>query len=217
VLPDVASNLAGALEPFAPEAGGAQDAVSRALLPALEALNAGARRTNVGAVDRAAADVRNAIELSQQELARAQDTFMRRDPLVAAKYYARAAADSLARAPVDLKVALARQASVTLALSRAWDSSVHHAAAQRLQILPSFQQVYAGPSTAGDHAPTVASPASPNFAATRDWGRLTPRQADEAGSPMPAPDPPGYEEPLRLYFEAIGKMQQRQQQPEDAK
>ena len=44
---------------------------------------------------------------------------------MAAKWFARAAADSLAHHPNDLHTAMSHQANVSLALSRAWDDSVH--------------------------------------------------------------------------------------------
>ena len=49
---------------------------------------------------------------------------------------------------------------------------------------------------------------SPNVV-SRDWNRLHPRDADDMTSTLSDPDPPGFEEPLRLYFEALGKAQDK--------
>jgi hypothetical protein len=209
VAPQVAADLAARLDPFAPEASAAREVVAKPLSAALTALAAAAKGNDAGAVARATADARHAMELAQKELAGAQESFTERDPLIAAKWFARAAADSLAKGTPDVRTALAHQSNASAALSRAWDRSIHHAAALRLSILPSLQSVYAPPPAPGERDTTSLSPLAPAYAALRDWGKLRPREGDDLAAPLHEATPPGYEEPLRLYFEAIGKAQEK--------
>lgn len=197
------------LDPFVPDDAGAREVIRQLMLPALGTLENASGRGDVAAVDRAASDVRQAIEAAQRELAVAQDHIMQRDPLTAARWYASAAADSLSQVPADLKTAVAHQANVTVALSRAWDRSIHRAAAQRMALIPSMQSVYGPPAPAVQQTPTVSAPSPANFTAARQWGGLHVGQADALNGPFSNPDPPGYEESLRLYFEAIEKAQQQ--------
>jgi hypothetical protein len=208
ITAEVAVDLMDRLKPFAPEAAGAHDLIGQSLLPALQSLDDAAANDDDAGLEHAAADVRAAIELTQKELSRAQDSFVQRDPLVAAKWFARAAADSLARGPAENKTSQIHQSNTSAALSHAWDRSIHRASEQRLALLPSLQNVYGPVPAAGDRPPTIAAPSSPSFSASRDWGRLRTRDHDELDTSMPNPDPPGYEEPLRLYFEALERSQQ---------
>lgn len=207
VAPKVAMELADRLDPFAPEATAARDIVAGQMAQALKSLADSASGNDSNAVAQAAGDARRAIDAAQKELARAQDIFAQRDPLVAAKWFSRAAADALAVHPTDLRTALKHQASTALALARAWDRSIHQASALRLSMLPSLQNVY-GP-LAPESPSAVTSAYSPNLTSPRDWGTLHAREGDDVNAGLREPDPPGYEEPLRLYFEAIGKAQEQ--------
>jgi hypothetical protein len=111
VLPAAAEALAERLGPFAPETAGARDAVSQQLVPALREFEQSALRKDddaASAADRAASSARTAIDIAQSQLALAQSAFTERDPLVAAKWFAHAAADSLAQSPPDVKAAQQR-------------------------------------------------------------------------------------------------------------
>jgi hypothetical protein len=46
------------------------------------------------------------------------------------------------------------------------------------------------------------------FSAAREWGRLRAAEGPELHSSLHDTDPPGFEEALRLYFEALGKAQE---------
>jgi hypothetical protein len=204
LAPDTADAMAERLAPFAPETDAARAAILTQLEPALETLETAVQGGDSGFVDRSATDVRRAVEACQRELALAQDALVERDPLVAAKWYARAAANSLSMMPPDLGSARAHQASASAALSRAWDQSIHRAATERLSAIPSMAAVLGLP------APTAAGSGSQQgsrFAAAREWGRLRPQDAPDLNAAMHDADPPGYEESLKLYFEALGKAQ----------
>jgi hypothetical protein len=181
------------------------------LAPAVQALR---EATEMGAAERAAADARQAVEAAQRELAAAQELLVERDPLVAARAFARAATDALSRKPPDLKSAQGLQRNTTAALSRAWDQSIHQAAARRLAGVPSLRPLFAaGPLPHADPLSPAAGgarPASPPFfgppgPTAREWWRLRPREGELLGPTLRESDPVGYEAALRAYFEALGK------------
>jgi hypothetical protein len=156
------------------------------------------------AAERSAAAARSAIEAAQSQLALAQTAFTERDPLVAARWFARAAADSLSQSPPDVKAAQQRQLDATAALAKAWDQTIHDAAALRMGLLPSMQPLYAAPALPPPGSSDGA--AAPTMAAAREWSRLRPRDTDTAVSaPLREADPPGYEDALKKYFESLGK------------
>jgi hypothetical protein len=207
----VAEALAARLEPFEPESVAARRVLAGELAGALRELELASLRNDSGAVDRAAAAARQAIDAAQRELAAAQDEFTSRDPLVAAKWFARAAADSLTRSPPDFQSAYRRQMDTSQALSRAWDRTVHEAAAQRLSLVPSMQSLFgvavpapvlAAGKRGGEQ--NVTGPVS-EMASVREWGRLRTREVEELNAPLREVDAPGYEKALQLYFESLGK------------
>jgi hypothetical protein len=207
LMPGAAGALADRLEPFAPESSAARAALSEELVPALATLQQALSSDDSAAADRAASEARRAIESAQRRLAFVQDTLVKRDPLLAAKWFARAAAESLALRPPDVGRARARQADASAALSRAWDQSIHRAASARLAALPSLASIV-GPPAPVVKLPGQPVPSAANFPAAREWGRLRAAEGPELHSPLHDTDPPGFEEALRLYFEALGKAQE---------
>jgi hypothetical protein len=235
VSPTRAQQLASSLEPFAPETDAAGDIVAHDLLPALQRLEDAAVGGNIAGVARAADEARQSIESAQRELAHAQEQLTARDPLVAAKWFARAAAGSLAQSPPDMRAAQSRQRDVSDALALAWDRTVHEAAALRMAALPAMQSVYGNPlPTSAAPGPTAAAASSSSTTgnpvvgpaqrttetssgesmAAPDWVRLRPRDLPSASAGVPAdPNPQGFEEPLRLYFQALAKLQSQLASP----
>jgi hypothetical protein len=212
VVPASAEALAAALAQFEPESTSAREIVARQLVPALQVFDQAAKSGDVGAAERAAAEARASIVSAQAELARAQQLFTERDPLVAAKWFARAAADSLSRNPPDLTAAQRRQLDASLALSRAWDRTIHQAAAQRLALVPSMQSLFGipvAPPTRGTPRGPDKAPAPADLASVREWGRLRPRDMDELSTPMRESEPAGYETALQLYFQRLGQVQEK--------
>jgi hypothetical protein len=210
VIPAAAEALARRLEPFEPESAGAREVVGRQLALALQEFDQAAAKGDAPGADRPAAAAREAIDAAQKELARAQDVFTERDPLIAAKWFARAAADSLTRSPPDFQSAYRRQMDTSQALSRAWDRTVHEAAAQRLSIVPSMQSLYGvpmpAPILAGKRGAEAKGAASvSDLAAIREWGRLRTREVEELNAPLRETEAPGYEKALQLYFESLSK------------
>jgi hypothetical protein len=211
VVPASAESLATALAQFEPESTAAREIVARQLVPALQGFEQVAKSGDAAAAERAAADARSAIVSAQAELARAQQLFTERDPLVAAKWFARAAADSLSRNPPDLTAAQRRQLEASLALSRAWDRTIHQAAAQRLALVPSMQSLFGvpvAPATRGGPGGTGTAPApATDLASVREWGRLRPREMEDLTAPVRESEPVGYEKALQLYFQRLGQVQ----------
>ena len=204
VSPRTAQAMAERLEPFAPETDAARASLMAQLSPALDALRTALRGDDVGAADRRADDARRAMEACQRDLAVAQDLLVRRDPLVAAKWYAKAAAESLSMVPPDVGHARSHQVNASMALSRAWDQSIHKAASERLASLQSLWSVLnPPPAVPAGQSPQQASP----FVAAREWGRMRPQDGPDMNTSMHEADPPGFEASLKLYFEALGKAQ----------
>jgi hypothetical protein len=205
ISPKAAQTLAERLDPFAPETDGARASLLGQLAPAFEALDRALRGDDATAAERAADEARRAMEACQRDLAATQDLLMRRDPLVAARWFAKAAAESLSMVPPDVGHARSHQANASVALSRAWDQSIHKAAAERLSSLPSLSAVLgvppAGPAGQGNQQGS-------RFAAAREWGRMRPQEGPDLNTSMHDADPPGFEASLKLYFEALGKAQE---------
>ena len=203
VAPSVGRATAERLSAFGPDTDSAREAIEGELSAALSSLQEALRADDAMAVDRAAADSRQAVELCQRELAAVQDALVSHDPLVAAKWFARAAAQSLALRPPDVAQARHHQANVSAALSRAWDQSIHRAAAERLAALPSMAAIL-GPPSPFSGGVAGAAQTSGKFPAAREWSRLRPQDGDTLAPAVHANDPPGYEESLKLYFEGLG-------------
>jgi hypothetical protein len=199
--PARAAAWADELGAYAPESTSACNAIQTQLVAALTDLGRLMHGNDTAMLSRAASAVRAAVESVQRELAAAQDALTAHDPLVAAKSFAGAAADSLAQSPPDVSGALRQQVRATGALARAWDQSIHDAAAHRLSILPSMQPVY------GTGAPANAARWGSGPAVAGGWGHLESRQTESLDYTGHDSDPTGYEEPLRIYFQALGKAQ----------
>jgi hypothetical protein len=198
----VARELGDRLSPYAPETDAARDVIENRLIPALNSLDDAMLGDDADAADRAAADTREAIAATQRELGAARDLLIKRDPLAAARWFARAAAASLSISPPDVSRAKRNQAGVFESLSKAWGASIHRAATERLAVVPSLSGVLGPPSpnSRGGQGGQSSNP----FANAQEWGRLR----DETSALDPAlrdAEPPGYEQPLKLYFEALGR------------
>ena len=211
VVPAAAEALASRLAAFEPESAPARRVIGRELAAALQDFERAGVAGDTSAADRAAAAARQAIDAAQRELAAAQDEFTSRDPLVAARWFARAAADSLTRSPPDFQSAYRRQVDTSQALSRAWDRTVHEAAAQRLPLVPSLQSLYGvaipAPVLAGGKrgGESKVGGAVSDMAAVREWGRLRTREVEELNASLRETEAPGFEKALQLYFETLSR------------
>lgn len=212
VIPAATEALAARLAPFEPESAPARRLLSRELSAALGDFERASLNNDPPAADRAAAAARSAIDATQRELGGARDELVARDPLVAAKWFARAAADSLTRSPPDFQSAYRRQMDTSQALSRAWERAVHEAAAQRLSLVPSMQSLYGvaipAPVLADGRRGKEARVTGPvsDMASVREWGRLRTREVEELNAPLRETEAPGYEKALQLYFESLSKI-----------
>jgi hypothetical protein len=210
VSPATSRQMAQALAPFAPEASAAEAVISDQLLAALTEFQRAMRGRDVNGGVGAASSARDAIGVAEQALADAQNALAERDPLVTASSSARAAVASLRRSPPDFSTAVRHQTQVTLSLSRAWDQSIHGAAAQRLAAVPGLQPLFAiGAGPAAEGVGDGGAPLAEQVAHGRQWGRFQGQGSDSSVGSAAGGNaaPPGFEDALRLYFEALGKAQ----------
>jgi hypothetical protein len=198
VMPSAGEAIASSLEPYAPDLSAVADATRLRLVPTLRDLHEACVSGDAATTARTAGDVRQAIDAAQRQLAQAQDALTDRDPLVAARWFARAAAEALNHRPPDLQGAAKHQHNAATALSRAWDQSIHQAAARRLAGLPSLRAIFTespDKSVSSAHGSSAAKsriPASANG-------------IDSFGAVLHDADPPAYEAALKVYFDAISK------------
>ena len=213
VLPSLAgaaASLASGLAQFEPETAAPRGVVDGRLVPALKEFEQACLKGDTAAAERLAAAARDAVDGAHRELARVQEDITARDPLVAARWFARAAADSLSRSPPDVRGAYRRQMDASEALGRAWDRTVHEAAAQRLSVLPSMQGLF----RASLPPPLASRPKAPgeqpgggvsDIASVREWGRLRTREVEDLNTSLRESEAPGYERALQLYFESLNR------------
>lgn len=195
-----AEALATELRPLEPEAASARSALATRLQPALAGLAVELRE---GRGESAARSLREALEASQLALGEARQRILERDPLLAARWYAEAAAAALEARPPDLRTARQFQADTLQSLGRAWQDNLRHATARRLELSPAFR-----PILRSDAAETVRSSRLSGLApAAREWGSLPQRLPDAVSGSARESDSPAFQEPLKHYFDALNKAQ----------
>jgi hypothetical protein len=212
VLPKVAEMLSARLAPFRPATAISVREIDVHLTPALRALEQSVGRADAVELERASDATRLAVERVQAALQAAQQELIERDPLVAARWFARAATRSLTERPPDLLSAERQQRVASAALARAWDRSIRQSAGERLAGVPSMAPVFnlfpididGGGTVPGQS--TLTSRLGSLAPGIRQWGSLRPREASDTTSGRHDVDVSGYEEPVRLYFEALGKI-----------
>ncbi len=197
----LAQEYSGKLRPFAPETAEAARALDERLYPALAAVEQSLRGGEIS--DRTFDSARQAIADVRNRLREALALLIDQDPLVAAKHFARAAAENLQRTPADLAQAQDRQQDARAALSVAWDQSIHQAAAGRMALTPSLAAISNAEPIVSSGA--LGAPSAPIAAPQLQWNRLRVRQGPAVNSSLRGEDPPGYQEPLKLYFQALGR------------
>jgi hypothetical protein len=205
------------LRPFAPDTAAARDALGDSLKDALadlrDVLSHSADTGDRAGVEPAAQRVRDAVAAAQDALRDAQNKVIERDPLVSARWFARAAADALDTAPPDKRAAVTHQKKTLEALSKAAVEALRRSRTARLTQVPAYGPLYLPQSpgawsTADDQGQTAPGDrliqALPG---AREWGRLRERfgAADAIDAPTGESEPPGYGDALRLYFEVLGR------------
>ena len=207
VHPDVAESLSASLSTFAPETADAVEAIEQQLAPSLRQMDQAAGAQDVPGVDRAAASARQAIEQVQKSLRAAQDRVNERDPILAAKWFAQQAVAALSRQPPNPKGARQHQQKVSQSLAKAQDRSLQKAKGGRLAQTPLFSPLYrfdlwgqgAGVADGSLERPAGGAPVR------GQWGKLRQHEPSELNTSARDADPPGYQEALKAYFEALGK------------
>jgi hypothetical protein len=179
---NAASGIAVDLNRFNPETSPAVQAIEQNLIPALRQFSKAVGDQRPADVAQAAGATRAAIAQAQEALTRTQQKFAEQDPLVAARWFAEAAAAALSRTPPDLSAARQQQSNAAHALENAWTAAIRKAALQRL----------AGSATISS---PLSSPTAPP-----GWQPLTP-----SAEPPRDSEPAGYADALRAYFQTLSQ------------
>jgi uncharacterized protein YciI len=210
VSPDVTDDISRKLAPLTPEAQAAKDAIDQQLTPSLRELQQAIGAGDAPAIDRSVTAARQSLGIVQDQLRQAQDALVEQDPLVAARWFAQAAAQDLSAQNADLKAAGSEQRNISMALSRAWDQSVQQASLGRLAQIPSMQSIISlypddfDNLDGGVRGATGAAPAA--LPVNPQWGKLRAQQTPALNAAAHDTDPAGYEDSLRAYFQALNKM-----------
>jgi hypothetical protein len=216
----LADELIDTLRPFAPDTSGAVSAVEDQLRGALvdlqQTLFKSAETGDRAGVETAAQQARDALALVQDALREAQGKVIERDPLVSARWFARAAADALSAAPPNKRSAAAHQKKTLEALSRAALDALRRSKNARLSQVPGYAPFYV-PSLPGAWADGDGHPPTDRLFQTipglREWGRLRERMGESLDAPVRESEPAGYSETLRLYFEVLGREDAKPREP----
>jgi hypothetical protein len=203
-----AERLARDLRSFRPEADNAISTLVGQLEPSLQGLQKAMHSADKEAVDRSAAAVRSAIEAVQLRLREAQSGIIESDPLVSARWFAEAAAQSLAQQPPDVSKARGHQQTVSVALGRAWQGAVHDAANVRLSLTPGYRPLLNTPASPSSVVRSAGSLIE-MLPGLHQWDFLRPQHPEALSAPAGQFDPAGYQDALRVYFEFLGKSQQQ--------
>jgi hypothetical protein len=207
VQPQAAAAMAVSLAPFTPETAEAVQSIGSRLAPALMSLDRAVQSRDESAADRAIADARKAIERVQNDLNEAQDHLMDRDPLASAKAFAESASRSLSRHEPDMSAAEHSQSTAAEAMQRASDQAIHQAARARLSQLPAMGAVLLPMGASrGQSQGSAQGDGSGRIPLLRNWGRLQARTPDQINIAPTESAPPGYQDALKAYFEALGKV-----------
>ncbi len=216
----LADELVEILRPFAPDTSGAVSAIEEPLRGALsdlqQTLAQSAQTGDRAGVETAAQQARDALAQVQDALRDAQGKVIERDPLVSARWFARAAADALAAAPPNKRSAAAHQKRTLEALSKAALDALRRSKNARLSQVPGYAPFYL-PPLAGAWADGEGRASSDRLLQTipglREWGRLRERMSDSLDAPVRESEPAGYSESLRLYFEVLGREDAKPRDP----
>jgi hypothetical protein len=216
----LADDLVDSLRQFAPDTTGAVTAVDEDLRGTLsdlqDILSKSAESRDRAGIEAAAQQVRDALAEVQEALRDAQGKVIERDPLVSARWFARAAADALSAAPPNKRSAAAHQKKTLEALSKAAVEALRRSKNARLSQAPGYAPFYL-PPLPGAWDDSEGRPSGDRLLQTipglREWGRLRERMGESLDAPVRESEPAGYSESLRLYFEVLGREDAR---PRDA-
>jgi hypothetical protein len=218
--------LAEGLRPLGVDTAGAVSAIDVSLRAALadaqEALQHASETGDRAEVETAAQGARDAIAAVQEALREAQGKVIEHDPLVSAKWFAKAAADALAGA--NKRSAATHQKRTLEALNKAAVDAIRRSKNQRLSQVPAYAPLYLPPLSGnwsdggGEGGVGRTNAASERLLQTipglREWGRLRERMGgDPLAAPVRETDPPGYSDALRVYFEVLGREEDKAGKP----
>jgi hypothetical protein len=216
IAPAAARAVAAAFPAWADEAADARRAIDGPLVAAMEVLAKAARpdQPDRERVERAAADVNRAAAAALSPYAWRQADGAERDPLTAARWYARAAAASLTRVPPDVTSAGQAQRRAADALDRVRVAALRRASVDRLSAVRQLRPTAHAAADTGNAGRGGPAPSSPWAVLVREWRRLRPRGMDDAADSLRGTELPGYEAATQAYFEALGGREGGKRYPE---
>jgi hypothetical protein len=217
VSPQAGQAVAEDLKPFAPETSPVVMTIEQSLQPALGML-AVASNSDAAGADAVAAQAgqaaRTAAEQARAQLKQAEQSLVAGDRLSAAQTFAERAASALSQSGSSSSPSSASgdQSAAAAALDQAADALARRAAAGQLAGSSGFGFMFAPPSASSEGAAlggsgrdAMSGAAAGTSSAAREWGKLQPRGgADESAAPRET-DPPGYQDALRIYFQALSR------------
>ena len=211
----LAEDLAESVRPFAPDTSGAIVALDDHLKGAMgdlrEALAQASKSGggDVAAAEQAAKEARDAIAQVQESLREAQAKVVERDPLVSARWFARAAAEALSTTPPNRRNAAVHQKNTIEALNKAAADALRRSKNVRLAQTPGYSPFYLPPLPGNwgdaDGRLSTGERLLQTIPGLREWGRLHERMGESLDAPVRESEPQGYSESLRIYFEVLGR------------
>jgi hypothetical protein len=145
---------------------------------------------------------------AEQRLRAGLNALIDRNPLSTSQSFAGQAAGELSQPDAAPSAALASQRTVSLALSRAWEQSIHRAAANRLEQSPTLAAILEPDSDDLHPSPqTTGNFASPTARITQEqWTRLQNQKLQSISAGARETSAAGYEESIKAYFEALNRI-----------
>ncbi len=180
---------------------------------AIESLQKSLADADLAAAEQQQLKVLDTVASLQASLRVAQRKTVDRDPVIAARFFAGKAAEALRQEPPDMVAAREYQSQTSEALDRAWDAAMARNVKDKLEGLPAFQSLFfdefAFDGMGGDDGPIL----SLDRTVVAEWGRLRDKRDASATAGNAAFVPPGYEEQLKLYFQALDEAKSGRKQP----
>jgi len=148
-----------------------------------------------------AATTQESQQIAQQQSSLAAELSAKQNAQAAITEAARSATKAskmLSEEHPDVAGAAREQSTAAASLSRAAAATIHDANLARLSTLPGLWSIF----RSGGSSDT--EPESRGQTSARPWARLSQKKPGEVNTASRAPDPPGYQEALRAYFNALG-------------
>lgn len=176
----------------------------RELGSAIDSFQKSVSAANMPAAAQEQAKVLSAVAELQASLRIVQRQAVDRDPVIAARFFADKAAEAMRQLPPDLPAAREYQKETGDALRGAWDAAMARTVKDKLESVPAFQSVFFD-DLAFDGSDATVGMLDFDRTVTPQWGRLRDKRDSNTTTAAGAFMPAGFEQQLKLYFEALDK------------